>query len=71
MIFLGGFGFHVLWEAKSRYIIPYVLILIPVASMGISSFVEILEGKIKNRRNPRLKGATYEKGEGNNIKDMH
>ena len=71
LIFLGGFGFHVLWEAKSRYIIPYVLILIPVASMGISSFVEILEGKIKNRRNPRLKGATYEKGEGNNIKDMH
>ena len=22
-IFIGGFMFHILWEAKSRYIIPY------------------------------------------------
>ena len=60
LIFLGGFGFHILWEAKSRYIIPYVLILIPVASIGISSFIETIEIKIKNRKKPRLKGATYE-----------
>lgn len=36
-IFLGGFSFHILWEAKSRYIIPYVLALIPVASISIKS----------------------------------
>lgn len=31
--FVGGFMFHVLWEAKSRYIIPYIVILIPLASI--------------------------------------
>lgn len=34
-IFIGGFAFHILWEAKSRYIIPYIVILIPVASVNI------------------------------------
>ena len=34
-IFVGGFTFHILWEAKSRYIIPYILILIPIASLNI------------------------------------
>lgn len=34
-IFVGGFAFHILWEAKSRYIIPYIVVLIPVASMTI------------------------------------
>lgn len=35
-IFIGGFAFHILWEAKSRYIIPYVVILIPIASVCIN-----------------------------------
>lgn len=34
-IFIGGFMFHILWEAKSRYIIPYVVVLIPIASVEI------------------------------------
>ena len=37
-IFIGGFSFHILWEAKSRYIIPYIVVLIPVASICINSF---------------------------------
>ena len=32
-IFLGGFAFHILWEAKSRYIIPYIIVLIPIAAI--------------------------------------
>ena len=36
-IFIGGFSFHILWEAKSRYIIPYIVVLIPVASMTIKN----------------------------------
>ncbi len=36
-IFIGGFMFHILWEAKSRYIIPYVLILIPISSIEIKN----------------------------------
>lgn len=34
-IFIGGFAFHILWEAKSRYIIPYIVALIPIASINI------------------------------------
>lgn len=37
-IFIGGFTFHLLWEAKSRYILPYLLVLIPVASIQIQKF---------------------------------
>lgn len=34
-IFAGGFSFHILWEAKSRYIIPYIIVLISIASICI------------------------------------
>lgn len=35
-IFIGGFAFHILWEAKSRYIIPYIVVLIPIASIELN-----------------------------------
>lgn len=41
-IFIGGFAFHILWEAKSRYIIPYILVLIPVSTIVINK-------KLKNK----------------------
>ena len=37
-IFIGGFLFHLLWEAKSRYILPYIVVLIPIASIAIQKF---------------------------------
>lgn len=37
-IFIGGFLFHLIWEAKSRYIIPYIIVLIPIASIEIRKF---------------------------------
>lgn len=49
LIFLGGFSFHIIWEAKSRYIIPYVVILIPLAVTGITELIKKLEN-IKNER---------------------
>lgn len=36
MIFMGGLVFHNLWEAKSRYIIPYIIVLIPVVGIKLS-----------------------------------
>lgn len=48
-IFLGGFAFHILWEAKSRYILPYVIILIPLASVKIN---EISLKKYIKKNNP-------------------
>lgn len=35
LIFVGGFLFHVLWEAKSRYVIPYIVLLFPLVSINI------------------------------------
>lgn len=46
IIFLGGFAFHILWEAKSRYIIPYVIILFPLATGLIDV---IINNKIINK----------------------
>ena len=51
LIFVGGFLFHIIWEAKSRYILPYVIILIPIMAIGIDGNIkwikEIINGNIK------------------------
>ena len=47
LIFIGGFLFHILWEAKSRYIIPYVIILIPIASIGIKETCKCIKNIVK------------------------
>lgn len=36
----GGGLFYVFWEAKSQYILPFALLLIPYAALGITSFIE-------------------------------
>jgi hypothetical protein len=33
----GGFLFHMLWEANSRYILTYACMLIPYAASGIEA----------------------------------
>ena len=35
LIFLGGFFFSVIWEAKARYIYPYFVMLIPISAYGV------------------------------------
>lgn len=42
---IGGFLFHMMWEANSRYIFPYAMLLIPYAAFG---FGNILEKNILN-----------------------
>jgi hypothetical protein len=32
----GGFVFHMIWEANSRYIFPYAILLLPYAAWGLS-----------------------------------
>lgn len=36
--FIGGSIFHMIWEAKSRYIFPYFIFLIPLAAFGFVYF---------------------------------
>lgn len=38
LCFMGGFMFHILWEGKSRYIIPYIIVLIPLVSINVEDF---------------------------------
>lgn len=40
----GGILFHMIWEAKSRYALPYFVLLLPVAAYGLTR----ISGKIKN-----------------------
>lgn len=44
-IFIGGFAFHILWEAKSRYIIPYIVVLIPITAVNINYYKLTLKRK--------------------------
>lgn len=34
---IGGFLFSILWEAKSRYVLPYIVLLIPYMALGLSA----------------------------------
>lgn len=37
MIFLGGIGCFLIWEAKSIYVLPFAIMLIPLAACGLQS----------------------------------
>jgi len=37
MIFIGGFLFHLVWEAKGQYTLPYFVLLLPYTVMGYSA----------------------------------
>lgn len=42
---LGGFLFHIIWEANSRYIFLYSLLLLPYTAKGIYWIIQKLHGK--------------------------
>lgn len=39
LVFLGGFTFHLFWETKSDYVLPYFILLIPYAAAGWHDFI--------------------------------
>lgn len=39
VVFLGGFLFHLVWEASASYAIPYFVLLIPYAVKGMAEYV--------------------------------
>ena len=53
LIFLGGFAFQLFWEGKSRYILPFVLMLIPLASIGIKENIQFANSIIKDIKSKR------------------
>ena len=57
---LGGFFFSLLWEANSRYVLPYFLSMFPLAAMGwqraethIGPFLQHFHDKYKHRSTSR------------------
>lgn len=39
LFFVGGFIFHLFWEAKAQYALPYFTTLIPLAVIGFKKFI--------------------------------
>ncbi len=37
---LGGFFFHIFWEGKSQYTLPYFILLLPLAILGYSGLIK-------------------------------
>lgn len=44
---LGGFLFHMVWEANSRYILPYFLLMLPYAALGLATLYTALSRRQK------------------------
>ncbi len=40
IILVGGFFFHLMWEAKSQYTLTYVVLLFPLALIGYYNFIK-------------------------------
>ena len=48
--YFGGFLFHMIWEANSRYIFMYIVLLLPYAAAGLSCIAaDLLSGKASRR----------------------
>lgn len=50
LTFMGGFGFHLFWEAKAMYTIPFFLLLIPLCVWGYGEWGAYLAGKREELR---------------------
>lgn len=42
----GGFLFSLIWEAKTRYVFPYFIMMLPYAAMGIEQIITGLYNKV-------------------------
>lgn len=49
IVILGGALFHILWEAKSRYVLPYFVMMLPMAAGGLYQMADIIShGRAKD-----------------------
>ena len=53
IIVLGGFLFYLFWEAKSRYILPYYIAMIPMAACGYDLLIRKIPFIIKQNSRKR------------------
>ena len=43
----GGFLFHMIWEAQSRYVLGYFILMLPLAACGCSNLIDIVNTLIE------------------------
>lgn len=46
---IGGFLFSVVWEAKTRYVFPYYMMMFPLAMLGYEALIVLIMNKILRR----------------------
>lgn len=46
----GGFLFSILWETKTRYVMPYMLLLLPYFAMGMQDLIHGMEHLLPHRK---------------------
>lgn len=46
LIILGGFMYHLLFEAKSQYALPYFILMLPLSAYGLGAMFEYLRKKV-------------------------
>ena len=46
IIIIGGFLFHMFWEGKAQYILPYFIMVIPYSAAGIKEINNIIDSRI-------------------------
>jgi len=49
----GGLLYHLLFEAKSQYLLPYLLMIVPIASVGLTLPVRNVTARIRSLFNRR------------------
>lgn len=47
LVILGGFGYHLLFEGKSQYVLTYIPLLIPIAAYALNTILEADYSKVK------------------------
>lgn len=50
MNLFGGFLFHMLWEAKARYILGYFVLLLPLAAFGLNEILKKADSLYRKKR---------------------
>ena len=55
--FIGGFLFSMLWEAKPRYVFPYVFFSLPLAAAGLYSLVTKITAALFGKKKHDLVGS--------------
>lgn len=50
LLLIGEFFFSMIWEAKSRYIYPYIVMVLPAVAWSIACFVEMLTERVRQWR---------------------